>query len=145
MATTVSVHPNMVNEAMNLKSIETPQVGMVGTMFCGSDRWPMVCTEVLGKKKVRATMMSDADYTFVSANNAKFVPDDRLFSNNYFEEIPGREECTLSNGKVVKPLRARGKIYTLRKNHRWMEAGHDMWMVGGVHFGHADEYRDPDF
>lgn len=142
---TVSVHPNMVNEVMNLKAIETPQVGMVGTMFCGSDRWPMVCTEVLSKNKVRAEMMADADYTFVSANNSKYLPDDRLFSRNYFIETDESSSYKVSNGKVVKKLEARGKVYTLRKNHRWMEAGHDMWSVGGVHFGHADEYRDPDF
>jgi len=141
---TVSVHPNMVNEAMNLKAIETPQVGMVATMFCGSDRWPMVCTEVLAKNKVRAALMADSDYAYVSANNSKYLPEDRLFTRNYFIE-PKEGAYTLNNGKVVKQLEPRGKVYTLRKNHRWMEAGHDMWSVGGVHFGHADEYRDPDF
>ena len=142
---TVSVHPNMVNEAMNLKAIETPQVGMVATMFCGSDRWPMVCTEVLAKNKVRAELMADSDYTFVSANNSKYLPGDRLFTRNYFRELDDSSSYVTINGKAVKRLEPRGKIYTLRKNHRWMEVGHDMWSVGGVNFGHADEYRDPDF
>lgn len=142
-----SIHPNMINEAMNLKGSDTPEVGMVATMFCGSDRWPMVCTEVISKSRVRVAMMSDADYARAenSETSMKVFSDDMLYTNNYFEEIPGRKEVTLSNGEVVRPLKPRGRVYTLRKNKRWIEAGHDMWSTGAVHFGYAEEYRDPSF
>jgi hypothetical protein len=38
-----------------------------------------------------------------------------------------------------------GDIYTLRKNGRWIKEGCGLWETGGVHFGKADNYRDPSF
>ena len=38
-----------------------------------------------------------------------------------------------------------GKIFTYRKNKRWMHEGDDLWGTGAIHLGKADEYRDPDF
>ena len=47
-----SITPECINEVMNTKANENPEVGMGATMFVGSDRYPMVVVKVLSKKTV---------------------------------------------------------------------------------------------
>lgn len=125
------MHYNMVNEAMNLKkSITDIKVGMCGTMFCGTDRWPIVVTEAISKKKIRVVMMNDNDYhnNIKTDENGVDCLDPSIVEMNYV--VQGT------------PL---GKIYSYRRNMRWIQEGHDMWETGAIHIGKADEYRDPDF
>lgn len=121
------MHYNLVNESMNLKKSETfPKVGMCGTMFCGTDRWPIVVTLVKGKKTIKASMIYDED-----------------FHNNIVEK-DGIDYLEIPEEKMKNYLQY-SKTYTYRKNYRWMQEGHDMWQTGAIHLGKADEYRDPDF
>ena len=46
------------------------------------------------------------------------------------------------DGKTMVPT---GKIYTYRKNKRWIREGKNMWETGAIHLGKADKFRDPDF
>lgn len=131
------MHYNLVNEAMSCKKSSTnPTVGMCGTMFCGSDRWPMVVTEVLSKKKIRLAHMSSKDYNLTEKKKDQE-------GNEYLPDACMREYARVSHedNKIVPD----GKIYTFRKNHRWMEEGSSLWSTGAVHLGEADEYRDPSF
>ena len=131
------MHYNLVNESMSVKkSSKTPKVGMCATMFCGSDRWPMVITEVISKSTVRAAMMSDTDYRWTKkehdSDGNEFLPSDAL--DNYTKTDP-----------VSLDKEPTGRIYSFRKNHRWVEKGNSMWSTGVIHLGEADEYRDPNF
>lgn len=130
------MHYNMVNEVMNAKvSSTTPKVGMCATQFVGTDRWPYVVTEVLGKNKIRVEHMNSFHYTSekeIDENGIEFLP----------KKMMGYYTTITEDGKTMVPV---GEIYTYRKNKRWMPAGKDMWGTASIHLGKADEYRDPDF
>ena len=110
-------------------------VGLCGTMFVGSDRYPIVITEVISQKEVRVEDMHDIDYS----NNMRKDDNDNDYLTN----------DTMRNYAKVNPDRTGfvsiGDIYKLRKNGRWIKKGHGLWETGAVHFGCADEYRDPSF
>ncbi len=128
------MHYNLVNESMNAKMSSTkPFVGMCGTMFCGSDRWPYVVTEVFTNKKIRMTSMSDEDYN----SNRPTNEDGIEFLYNIGNYVKINDDKT----KIIP----KGKIYTYRKNKRWICQGKNAWETGSIHLGKADLYRDPDF
>lgn len=130
------MHYNLINESMHArKSVTEVFVGLCGTEFCGTDRWPMVITEVISPKKVRVCFMHDEDY-----NKNRLINEDK---NEYLslDIIHNKYSKLNMEGKSVYM----GDVYTYRKNHRWIKTGHNLWETGALHFGKADEYRDPCF
>ena len=122
-----SIPVSMINEVMGVRRSDNSNlfVGLCGTMFVGSDRYPMVVTEVISKKKIRVSHLYDDDYEHniqINEDGIDVLPDEFM-------------------SKYVR----RGDVFTLRKNRRWIKEGHGLWETGAVHLGHADEYRDPSF
>ena len=108
---------------------------MCATMFVGSDRYAMVVTEVINKKKIRVDHMIDDDYNgekYSDQNGADFIP---IFNMNKYARV--NDEQT--------GFESTGRIYTYRKNKRWMPAGSGLWETCSIHLGKADNYRDPSF
>jgi len=104
-------------------------------MFVGSDRYPMVVTQVISNKKIRVAHMHDIDYQrnkHVAENGVEFLLDDQMYKYVRVNE-------TATN---IEPI---GNIYTLRKNNRWIEEGQGLWETCAIHIGVADEYMDPNF
>ena len=131
------MHYNMVNEAMNAKMSSTkPVVGMLATMFVGSDRYAMVVTEVFNNKKIRVSHLDPLDEnaeTYTDENGAEII---------YGHMWTGHYTVVSDDKKSIVPT---GKIYTYRKNYRWMPKGSDAWGTCSIHLGKAENYRDPDF
>lgn len=130
------MHYNLLNECMSCEMSSTsPSVGMCATMFVGSDRYAMVVTEVINKKKIRVDHMTDEDYNgekHSDQNGADFVP---IFNMNKYARV--NDEHT--------GFESTGQIYTYRKNKRWMREGDDCWGTRSIHLGKADNYMDPSF
>lgn len=131
----MSIHVNQINEVMNCKSSNNAglYVGLCGTQFVGSDRYAVVITEVISPKCVRVAHMLNYDY-----------------NNSRAQDENGNESITNMNGYIKlnenrTKIEARGDIFKLRKNNRWIREGQSLWSTGVVHFGAADEYRDPSF
>ena len=132
-----TIHPNMINEVMNINKSRKNHlyVGMCGTQCVGSDRYAMVITEIVSPKCVRLTHMNSNDYD----NN-------RLIDENDNEYLDPRIMTNYVRvNKERTGFEALGKLFKLRKNDRWIEEGNSLWSTGVVHFGEADEYRDPSF
>ena len=131
-----SIPVSMINEVMSCKmSVTEPKLGMCATMFVGSDRYAMVVTEVLAKDKIRVDYMEDEDIKsekYTDENGAEYVP---VFNMCKYAKVNDEQTGFTS----------RGKIYTLRKNHRWMPKGESLWGCSAIHLGKAEEYRDPSF
>lgn len=129
------MHINMMNESMNCKVSENKNlyVGLCGTQFVGSDRYAVVITEVVSPKCVRVEYMTDADYNSTRPTDA--------FGNEFIYNMGSYVRVNEDRTKIV----AKGKLFKLRKNKRWIIDGNDLWATGAVHFGEADEYRDPSF
>ncbi len=119
-----SIHYNQLNEYMNCKmsSIE-PKVGMVGTMYVGSDRYPIVVTRVFSPKKISICHMTDEDWKEYETYNESNLPDVIDVSGYHNDNI----------------------IYTYRKNKRWMPQGFGQWETCSIHLGKANLYLDPSF
>ena len=130
------MHYNMVNEMMNAEmSVIKPELGMVGTMFVGSDRYARVVTEVFNDKKIRVDYLRDEEMPFVTTTADGW---DRLESN-----------ALVKNHVKVDDTHTKytgfGIIYTYRKNKRWMQEKTDCWGTCSIHLGKAESYRDPNF
>ena len=132
------IHPNEVNEVMNCKmSLETNIIpGMGATMFCGSDMYAMVVTEVLSSKRIKVAHLLDEhmDKLITNENGVQMLPQEYL--EKYKEFVPDQFGCC----HLYVP-----RTYSLRKNGRWMEQGSGMWNTGSIHIGYAENYRDPNF
>lgn len=126
---------SMVGEVMNCsKSVnEKLYVGLCGTQFVGSDRYACVITEIISPKAVRVSWMKDIDYKY----NMQVDKD----GNQYLVDMSLYVELNDDKTKII-PI---GKVFKLRKNGRWIQEGDDLWSTGAVHFGEADNYRDPSF
>lgn len=127
------IHPNMINEAMNcLKSVKECLVPGIGaTMYVGSDRYAMIVIEVLTPKKIKvAHLFNNHEDKLITKNGLQFLPDEYL-----------KEYKKLDNGNDFHSSR----IYTLRKNGRWMPQGSGLWDTCSIHIGEAENYRDPSF
>ena len=132
------IHVNELNEAMNCKKSVKNSItsGMCGTMFCGSDRYAMVVTEVLSPKKIKVAHMLDNHEQYIRQNGdgvdilaSEFVEDYKQFTPDEY----GYKGFNCP------------RTYTLRKNGRWMEEGRGMWETSSIHIGKAENYRDPSF
>jgi len=131
------IHYNELNEAMNCSASVKNNVkpGMGATMFCGSDRYAMVVTEVLTPKKIKVAHVLDAhEDKFVDENGIDFLPNELL--EEYKKFVP--DEYGYCSFYVPR-------TYTLRKNGRWMPQGNGMWETSSIHIGVAENYRDPSF
>ena len=131
------IHYNEVNEAMNCKSSVKNNIkpGMGATMFCGSDRYAMVVTEVISPKKIKVAHVLDShEDKFVDENEIDFLPEELL--EEYKKFVP--DEYGYRGFYVPR-------TYTLRKNGRWMEEGKGLWETCSIHIGVAENYRDPSF
>ena len=132
-----SITPECINEVMNTKANENPEVGMGATRFVGSDRYAMVVTEVLSPKKVKVAHVPDEMME-------KFVTDKNgvmRLPKEYLDEIIARGNKKMKFGT---PYYA-GIEYSLRKNGRWLPKGLGLWDTCSVRFGVADRYMDPCF
>lgn len=131
------MHYNMVNEIMNAEmSVLKPELGMVGTMFVGTDRYAMVVTEVFNDKKIRVDYISDEEMNNICTAEGKNW--DRLpWSVLVKDHVRVNDAHTGWEG--------RGKIYSYRKNKRWMPEGQGCWGTCSIHLGKAENYRDPNF
>jgi len=131
------IHYNEINEAMNCKSSVKKNItpGMGATMFCGSDRYAMVVTEVLTTKKIKvAHVLDEHENKFITKNEIQYLPEDLL--KVYSKFVPDKfGYCSLHVPR----------IYTLRKNGRWMPLGAGMWETCSIHVGEAENYRDPSY
>lgn len=133
----MNIHVNQINEVMNCKSSNNAglYVGLCGTQFVGSDRYAVVITEVISPKCVKVAHMIDIDY------EGNRITDEN--GNEYLPCIPMGKYCKLNENRTK--FISMGDVFKLRKNGRWIREGKDLWSTGAVHFGAADEYRDPSF
>ena len=138
MRNSTSIHYNEVNEVMNCKMAITNNLkpGMGATMYCGSDRYPMVVTAVLSPKKIMVAHVLDAheDKFTTDKNGVQMLPQEYL--DKYKEFKPDKYGYC---GFYVP------REYSYRKNGRWMPKGKGMWETSSIHIGCADSYRDPSF
>ena len=126
---------SMIGEVMHVQKSDNSNlyVGLCGTQFVGSDRYAMVITEVISPKCVRVTHMRDDDYN----SNPSYDENGNQFIYNMSNYVRVNDDRT-----SIEP---KGVIFKLRKNGRWIQEGANLWSTGGVHFGTAEEYRDPSF
>jgi len=128
------MHINVINESMGVRKSETEnvKVGMAATMFAGSDSYAMVVTEVISPKKIRVSHMMNEDYSTLNENdnNVQILSKEQMKKYVYVTDTS------------IIPI---GEVYSYRKNHRWIAEGRGLWETGGIHLGHATEYRDPNF
>ena len=133
-----SIHFSEINEVMNCKASvkDSIKVGMGATMFCGSDRYAMVVTEVCSPKKIKVAHLLDKheDKLILDENDIHMLPE------KYLEEYKKFVPDEFGYRGFYVPI-----VYTLRKNGRWMPAGSGMWETCSVHIGYAENYRDPSF
>ena len=97
--------------------------------------YAMVITEVISPKVVRVDHMNDEDFAkniMIDENTREYIPVNKM--SNY----------TRVNEDKTNIIPT-GIIFKLRKNNRWIRQGNSLWGTGAVHFGHADNYRDPSF
>lgn len=133
----MSIPISMIGEVMSVQKSDNSNlyVGLCGTQFVGSDRYAVVITEIISPKSVRVVNMLDIDY---SSN--------RPLDENGNEYIPVKNMSKYARVNSEKTgFEAKGSVFKLRKNGRWIQEGNSLWSTGGVHFGKADEYRDPSF
>lgn len=129
--TVSSITPACINEVMNTKVNENPEVGMGATRFVGSDRYAMVVTEVLSSKKVKiAHVPKELLEKFVTDENGVMrLPEE------YLNDIIARGNKKMQFGT---PYYA-GIEYSLRKNGRWLPKGEGLWGTCSVRFGYAED------
>ena len=126
---------SMVGEVMNVRKSDNSNlyVGLCGTQFVGSDCYAVVITEIISPKAVRIADMTDNDY-----DNNRLVDEN---GNEYLKDMKNYARVNKERTSII-PI---GKVFKLRKNGRWIQEGNSLWATGGVHFGKAEEYRDPSF
>lgn len=133
----ISIHYNQLNEAMNGHgNVEKIVPGLGATMFCGSDRYMMVVTEVCSPKKIKVAHLLDSHKDkFITGNNGVMILP-KEFLDEYKKFVPDEYGWA--------PYYA-SQVYTFRKNYRWMPQGKGLWETSSIQIGVAEEYRDPCF
>lgn len=111
----------VVVEACQPKDL--PEPGTVGTLYVGSDRYPMLVTAKITEKRIRVAHMSHEDYQYIEAGSYTGI--DLIQSGTY-----DPDKCT---------------IYTKRKNGYWYPMGASSKHTGALILGEADYYQDPSF
>lgn len=132
------MHYNMLNEVMNCSKSVTDNLkpGMAATMYCGSDSYAMVVTEILSPKRIKVAHLLDKheDKFITDENGVDILPEE--FLEEYKQFVP--DEFGYCGFYVPRE-------YSYRKNHRWMPKGKGAWETSSVHIGKAVNYRDPSF
>ena len=142
----------LVNEAMNVHANEkTPEVGMLGTLYVGSDRYPYVVLKTYSPKRIVAIDINE-DAPRVERGGVEYYDGDvRTIAR---QSLPSFERYFLSTSSLEEALEAFSRelgrflkehTYTLRKNGRWVVEGEGLWESSGLHLGKADYYLDPSF
>lgn len=114
-----------------VRKVILPQIGMVGTMFVGSDRYVVCCNTVLSNKKCGLVVVHEIS----EKNIHKYIKKDNesvefLTDNAFNELVPGNDTI----------------YYSLRKNGVWYPVGNKIAPgCSGVKFGFANPYMDPSF
>lgn len=140
------MHYNLINEVMSCKCSTTPTVGMMGTQFVGSDRYKVVCVKVLSPKKVVVATLGD--FKVNTVDNLDYYDGD---INELYERtiaLPSwvkEEQWEEGELEEFKQRTFDENVYSLRKNGRWLRKGQPAHYTGAIHWGKADEYRDPCF
>lgn len=141
----------MVNEVMNGKMSITPTEGMAGTMFVGSDRYKVVCVKVVSPKRVLVAKhgsypiknVEGVDY--YDGNVAELlneiVPNIKWYDR--YDDATAEEKEKWLQYDLKRFYQQH--TYTLRQNGRWVEKGEKPFSCCSIHWGAADEYRDPCF
>ena len=120
---------HLIGEFMGCESKEVnPAPGIAVTYFIGSDRYPYVITSVISPKKICIARMADEDY------NNNLITDEE----NDYQYLAMRDLLPYITN-------ANDKVYTKRRNGRWVQEGAGQWSPGGISIGHADHYLDPCF
>ena len=132
-----SISVGMIGEVMNVKKSDNSNlyVGLCGTQFVGSDTYAVVITEIISPKSIRVANMHYADYSVkrpLDENGNEYISPENM--HNYMN----------INSDMIG-FEPEGKVFKLRKNGRWIQEGNSLHSTGGVHFGVAEEYRDPSF
>ena len=136
----------MVNEFMSCQCSTTPVAGMMGTMFVGSDRYKVVCVKVLSPKRVLTAWLGDFPVKTVDGLDYYDGDVNTLYSR--ITQVPGwanAEHMTEEDIKELIQHEIDDNTYTLRQNGRWIKKGSPAHSTGAIHWGKADEYRDPSF
>ena len=112
-----------LNEVMNCSKSEKDNlyVGLCGTQYVGSDRYPVVITEVISPKSVRVCWLEDIDFEH---NLLKDKND-----NDYIKVIGNYVHLN----KDLTKIEPNGKVFKLRKN------GSSTW---GLLFGEKTHQED---
>ena len=123
-----TITPECINEIMSCEMSVTPTVGMLGTMYVGTDRYAVMCTKVSSPKRVKVVTL----YNFESIPADCFEKKDGIeyMKKEYFDNNFSNDD---------------GLPYSFRKNGRWMPMGLSAWGTCSIHFGVADPYQDPCF
>lgn len=129
-----TIHYNQLNEAMSCKLSVNPEsvkVGMMATMYAGSDRYMMI---VVAHPNKNSIVVEHYDYSLHGQI--------KTINGIEFADASGYNEREIHAQKFDGHA---GADYTWRKNNRWMPKGCGMWGTCSVHVGKGDEYRDPNF
>lgn len=113
-------------------NVPLPVPGSVGTMFCGSDRYIVVCNTVLSNKKVGLMIVYGVD-----------KEKDIIKGDDGYEYL-----CSPAYNRLLGSWKNHGqqKYYSLRKSGYWHEVGEPKRPgCSVVTFGYGEEYTDPDF
>jgi len=117
---------NNLNQILTTKMDWTPEVGMMGTEYVGSDRYAVVCTEILSPKRINIATLYGVDEDNIKTNEDITVDKNGVM---WYEAVSSIRE----NDK---------KKYSLRKDKSWQKSG---GTSSRVYFGVANPYRDPSF
>lgn len=129
-----AIHYNQLNEVMTCKMSINPdnvQIGMMATMYIGSDRRKMIIAGHPTKNSIIVEFYNEKIHGEVNTIDGIDFADVSTYNT--------REAEAQKHGESV------GIPYTWRKNNRWMPKGSGMWGTCSIHIGKGDEYRDPDF
>lgn len=115
---------NQFNEMIGCRMSISPadvKVGMMATMFVGSDRYAMVVVGHPSKNRIEVEHYLKSVHGSIHVENG--IEYANVKSDEHYDSYP----------------------YSYRKNGCWMPVGVDMWGTCSVHVGKGDEYRDPNF
>lgn len=130
-------------------------------MFVGSDRYGVICTEVLSPNRVKVYTVYEPDFfkNVEETNEGMFVSEEmlnKIKKDNEFNVEQFKEECMAITHKLPNDAEILEeeechynkfyKEYSLRKNGRWMEKGKPAdYPCLAIGWGFARPYIDPGF
>lgn len=131
---------------MSCKCSTTPTEGMMGTMFVGSDRYKVVCVKVLSPTRV--VVAEHGNFPVKTVDNLDYYDGDVTALYERTVALPtwvNRETWEPGEFEEFKKRNFDEHVFSRRRNGRWLEKGKPAHSTGAIHWGKADEYRDPSF